>query len=132
MVQMRTGKIGLRKFLSAPDVRDARCGCRRGEEIVRHVILTEALAGFSRRNGAARAGDKECCEKTFYRTIEGTIPPTEHALICARLRKKLPQIARISVWDFSEFGGFQSLLAAQGTIKSSLQAWNSKILLEDK
>ena len=42
---MRTGKIGLRKFLyerKVPDVRDSRCGCRRGEETVRHV-LTDVL-----------------------------------------------------------------------------------------
>ena len=32
--------------------------------------------------------------------------------MCAGLREKVPQIARISVWDFSGFGGFQSLLAA--------------------
>ena len=41
MVQMRTGKIGLRKFLyerKVPNVEDARCGCRRGEETVRHVL----------------------------------------------------------------------------------------------
>ena len=45
MVQMRTGKVGLRKFLyerKIPDVEAARCGCRRGEETVRHV-LTEWL-----------------------------------------------------------------------------------------
>lgn len=38
---MRTGKIGLRKFLherNEPEVKDARCGCRRGEETVRHVL----------------------------------------------------------------------------------------------
>ena len=36
-----TGKIGLRKFLherKMPEVKDARCGCRRGEETVRHVL----------------------------------------------------------------------------------------------
>ena len=41
IVQMRTGKIGLRKFLherNVPKVKDARCGCRRGEETVRHVL----------------------------------------------------------------------------------------------
>lgn len=41
MIQMRTGKIGLRKFLherKAPGVEDARCGCKRGEETVRHVL----------------------------------------------------------------------------------------------
>ena len=45
MVQMRTGKVGLRKFLyerKIPDVEAARCGCRRGEETVRH-LLTECL-----------------------------------------------------------------------------------------
>ena len=41
IVQMRTGKIGLRKFLherNVPEVKDARCGCKRGEETVRHVL----------------------------------------------------------------------------------------------
>ena len=41
MVQMRTGKIGLRKFLherNVPEVKDARRGCKRGEETVRHVL----------------------------------------------------------------------------------------------
>ena len=41
MIQMRTGKIGLRKFLyerKVPGVEDARCGCKRGEETVRHVL----------------------------------------------------------------------------------------------
>ena len=32
--------------------------------------------------------------------------------ICAGLREKVPQIARMSVWDFSGFGGFQRHLAA--------------------
>ncbi len=38
---MRTGKIGLRKFLherNVPEVKDVRCGCRRGEETVSHVL----------------------------------------------------------------------------------------------
>ena len=41
MIQMRTGKIGLQKFLherNVPEVKDARCGCRRGKETVRHVL----------------------------------------------------------------------------------------------
>ncbi len=51
IVQMRTGKIGLRKFLherNLPEVKDARCGCKRGEEIVRHV-LTECIRFKERR-----------------------------------------------------------------------------------
>ena len=38
MVKMRTGKIGLRKFLHVPEVKGTRCGCRRGEETLRHVL----------------------------------------------------------------------------------------------
>ncbi len=43
IVQMRTGKIGLRKFLlerNMPEVKNARFGCKRREETVRH-LLTE-------------------------------------------------------------------------------------------
>lgn len=41
MVQMRTGKIGLRKFLyerNVPDIEDTECACGEGEETVRHVL----------------------------------------------------------------------------------------------
>ena len=41
MIQMRTGKIGLRRFLyerKEPGVEIGRCGCKRGEETVRHVL----------------------------------------------------------------------------------------------
>ena len=41
MVQMRTGKIGLRKFLyerNVPDIGDTVCACGEGEETVRHVL----------------------------------------------------------------------------------------------
>ena len=39
--------------------------------------------------------------------------------ICAGLREKVTQIARISVWDISGFGRFQSLLAAMWRLKDS-------------
>ena len=41
MVQMRTGKIDLRKFLyerNVPDIEDTECACGEGEETVRHVL----------------------------------------------------------------------------------------------
>ena len=41
MVQMRTGKIGLKKFLyerNIPDIDDTECACGEGEETVRHVL----------------------------------------------------------------------------------------------
>ena len=41
MVQMRTGKIGLRKFLyerNVPDISNTECACGEGEETVRHVL----------------------------------------------------------------------------------------------
>ena len=41
MVQMRTGKIGLKKFLyerNVPGIEDTECACGEGEETVRHVL----------------------------------------------------------------------------------------------
>lgn len=37
----------------------------------------------------------------------------DSGFICAGLREKVPQIARISVWDFPGFGGFQSHIAVK-------------------
>ena len=45
IVQMRTGKIGLRKFLykgNVPDIKNTKCAYGEGEETVRHV-LTKCL-----------------------------------------------------------------------------------------
>ena len=39
---MKTGKIKLQKFLykcKIPNVEDARCGCRREEETMRHILM---------------------------------------------------------------------------------------------
>ena len=41
MIQMKTGKIGLRKFLyerNVPDIEDTECACGEGEETLRHVL----------------------------------------------------------------------------------------------
>lgn len=39
---MRTGKIGLRKFLyerNVPDIKDTKCACGEGGETVRDVLI---------------------------------------------------------------------------------------------
>lgn len=52
MVQMRTGKIGLKKILyvrKVPDVDDTECKCGEGEETVRHVLTECSQFGGLRR-----------------------------------------------------------------------------------
>ena len=42
VIQMRTGKIGLRQFLferKVPGIEDGRCECRQGNQTVKHVLL---------------------------------------------------------------------------------------------
>ena len=42
IIQMRTEKIGLRKFLfnrKVPGIEDEECGCNLGEQTVKHVLL---------------------------------------------------------------------------------------------
>lgn len=42
VIQMRTGKIGVREFLfqrKVPGIRDGRCICRQGTQTVKHVLL---------------------------------------------------------------------------------------------
>lgn len=52
MVQMRTGKIGLKMFLyerNVSDIDDTECACGEGEETVRHVLAECSLFGELRR-----------------------------------------------------------------------------------
>ena len=52
MVQMRTGKIGLKKFLyerNVPDIDDTKCACGEGEETVWHVLAEWSHSGELRR-----------------------------------------------------------------------------------
>lgn len=52
MVQMRTGKIGLKKFLyerNVSDIDDTECACGEGEETVSHVLAECSQFGELRR-----------------------------------------------------------------------------------
>ena len=72
MVQMRTGKIGHRKFLyerKVPDVEDARCGCRRGEKTVRHILTECPRFKEMRRTMWAREARKARLNWIDLRTI---------------------------------------------------------------
>ena len=53
VVQMRTGKIGLREFLfhrRVPGIVDGRCECRQGNQTVKHILLECRLFARQRRN----------------------------------------------------------------------------------
>ena len=53
VVQMRTGKIGLREFLfhrRVPGIEDGRCECRQGNQTVKHILLECRLFARQRRN----------------------------------------------------------------------------------
>ena len=72
MVQIRTGKIGLRRFLherNVPEVKDERCGCRRGEETVRHVLTECTRYKEMRRSMWAREVRKARLNWIHLRTI---------------------------------------------------------------
>ena len=52
VIQMRTGKIGLREFLfqrKVPGITDGRCTCRQGTQTVKHVLLECRLYNQMRR-----------------------------------------------------------------------------------
>ena len=53
LVQARTGKIGLNKFLyqrGVPGIFSAQCQCQRGEETTRHLVLFCSNYNLSREN----------------------------------------------------------------------------------
>ncbi len=53
VVQMRTGKIGLREFLfgrKVPGIEDGRCECRQGNQTVKHIFLECRLFARQRRD----------------------------------------------------------------------------------
>lgn len=53
VVQMRTGKIGLRDFLfgrKVPGIEDGTCECRHGNQTVKHILLECRLFARQRRD----------------------------------------------------------------------------------
>ena len=68
----QNGKIGLRKFLherNVLEVKDTRCGCRRGEETVRHVLTEYTRFKEIRRTMWAREVRKAGLNWIDLRTI---------------------------------------------------------------
>lgn len=52
MIQMKTGKIGLKKFLyerNVSSIEDTECACREGKESVRQILTEYSQFGEMRR-----------------------------------------------------------------------------------